>query len=102
MSTRSTRIPSATDRLEMVCGFCVGFRGDSAVGASDRSEGDFDETGYGWMAFVRARGWLCDDGGGPDGEGFGGGACGDVVEACRISWRRRYGTDAGRQGQVYG
>src|SRR5437867_526550 len=65
--------------------------------ASDRSEGDSDETCYGWMAFVRARGRFCDDGGGADGEGFGGGACGDVVEARRISWWRRYGADAGRQ-----
>src|SRR5260370_30458098 len=79
--------------------FLVGFHGDSVVAASDRSEGDSDETCYGWMAFVRAGGRFCDDGGSADGdEWFGGGTCGDVVEACRISWRRRYRTDGGRPG----
>src|SRR5260370_31599515 len=81
--------------------FVVGVHGDSVVAASDRSEGDADETCYGWMASVRAGGRFCDDGGSADGEWFGGGTCGDVVEACRISWRRRHGTDAGRQGQVH-
>lgn len=58
----------------------MGFRGDSPSLASDRSEGDSDEIFCCWMAFVRGRRRLCDDGAAQMAKGSG-------VELSGTSWR---------------